>query len=105
MKLSTWMWLTTPLLGWERYIEARARRMSFERPVLAWSRDDVRYYERGRSLLISAELNFEHGGRDITITGAVRWDDGSSVTSDERERVMNTLVTDLKRRRSTFRVC
>jgi hypothetical protein len=72
--------------------EEKRRRQSHTHPVVrVHVRDDFRYYEKGRSVIVGGELMSGSTGTDRVIYRdcEMKWEDtGEQLTAEERERAL-----------------
>jgi hypothetical protein len=86
--------LVAPL---EAFIDQRNRRLSLSRPVVVGSgRDALRYMEKGRSVVVPAEMLSGKFARAINRSTPLTWaETGIPLSSDERGRVFEQIESEV----------
>lgn len=85
-----------------KFKDTRARRRSWEAPVLQGGRDGVRYFKNGRSAFVCAEL--VSPGRTVYQDQLKRWDDGNLIEEPERREILSAVCEWYSRRGEAWRL-
>lgn len=73
--------------------------------VVGHQRDALRVFDRGRSVTVEAVLGSKDPERTLLIGKTLNWDeDGTALSDEEAERIINIVIGWLTERRITWRM-